>query len=97
MENRVDAQAGAAVVSRPSQIGALGVAGGLSATEGSGAAKLPPTRTGSLCSDLYDPCPRGFSTIVASGGRETLIEAGRPWLEKSSAITPGPFPRLLPP
>jgi hypothetical protein len=41
--------------------------------------------------------PRGLSTTVASGGRQTSIDAGRPWQGISSASMPGPLPRLLPP
>jgi hypothetical protein len=39
---------------------------------------------------------RGFSTTTASGGKVSITEWGRPWAIRSSAISPEPFPRLLP-
>jgi hypothetical protein len=83
VEERVDAQGGGAVVRAPTQ-----------KRYPRKPCPLAPVKAHESRRGLY---PRGFSTTVAKGGRQTLIEAGRPWLEKSSAVTPGPLPMLLPP
>ena len=56
-------------------------------------AAIHPLRTGEALTTLYR---RGLRITVASGGRVMRTDAGRPWLEYASAISPGPLPMLLP-